>query len=249
MLLLLLLLRCREPPLRMPAPADSSKASRKRAAPSSSAAAAASTTTTTTTTTTEKEPKRAATAPTSSTTPAATPRAAAAPESTRPVVFFDVSIGGERAGRIEMELRSDVCPKTCENFRALCTGERAMSKALDFKKSVFHRVIPTFMAQGGDTTKGNGTGGMSIYGEKFKDENFKLRHDAPGVLSMANSGPNTNGSQFFILFQKAEWLDFKHVVFGKVVKGMAVLRAIEAVGTTSGKPRKKVVVEECGQLR
>lgn len=161
---------------------------------------------------------------------------------------MDLAIGGERAGRIELELRADVVPKTAENFRSLCTGERGV-RALDFKGSTFHRIIPGFMCQGGDTTKGNGTGGASIYGQTFRDENFKLKHDGPGVLSMANSGPNTNGSQFFLCTAKTSWLDNKHVVFGKVIKGMEVVRAVEAVGTTSGKPKKKVVVVECGQLR
>jgi len=164
-----------------------------------------------------------------------------------PVVFFDVTIGGKPAGRIEMELRSDVCPRTADNFRALCTGERGAK--LDYHGSVMHRVIPGFMIQGGDTQRGNGTGGLSIYGEKFKDENFKLKHVGAGVLSMANSGPHTNGSQFFLCTAKTEWLDGKHVVFGKVVKGMDVVRAVEAVGSTSGKTKEKVVIAECGQLR
>jgi cyclophilin family peptidyl-prolyl cis-trans isomerase len=165
-----------------------------------------------------------------------------------PVVFFDITIGDVPAGRIEILLRADVCPKTCENFRSLCTGERG-DRALDFKNTIFHRIIPQFMCQGGDTTRANGTGGRSIYGEKFKDENFKLKHDGPGILSMANSGPNTNGSQFFLCTAKTEWLDNKHVVFGRVIKGMEVLRAMESVGSTSGKPKQKVVIVEGGQLR
>lgn len=164
----------------------------------------------------------------------------------KPTVFFDVDIGNKRAGRVVMELRGDLVPKTAENFRALCTGERG--DKFDFKTCPFHRVIPEFMCQGGDTTRGNGTGGRSIYGETFKDENFILKHDAPGILSMANSGKNTNGSQFFICLAKTPWLDGKHVVFGKVIKGMDVVRAMESVGSTSGKTRQKVSIAESGQL-
>merc|ERR1712187_524750 len=166
-------------------------------------------------------------------------------------VFFDMTIGGAPAGRITMELRADVAPKTVENFRALCTGEKGTGKSgkpLHGKGSKFHRIIPNFMLQGGDFTRGDGTGGESIYGAKFADENFKLKHTGPGILSMANAGPGTNGSQFFICTVKTSWLDGRHVVFGKVIDGMDVVKAVEAVGSQSGKTSKKVTIADSGEI-
>ena len=169
----------------------------------------------------------------------------------RPRVFFDVTIGGAPAGRIVFELFSDIVPKTAENFRALCTGEKGngrSGKPLHYKGCPFHRIIPQFMIQGGDFTRQNGTGGESIYGEKFADENFKEKHTGPGMLSMANAGPNTNGSQFFITTVACPWLDGKHVVFGKVVEGMDVVKKLEACGSQSGATSKKCAIADCGQL-
>ncbi|KAI9299009.1 hypothetical protein K502DRAFT_298581 [Neoconidiobolus thromboides FSU 785] len=169
---------------------------------------------------------------------------------TNPVVFFDISIGGTSAGRIKMELFKDVVPKTAENFRQLCTGEhRIDNQPMGFKNAIFHRVIKDFMVQGGDFLKGDGTGSFSIYGDKFEDENFQLKHDGPGLLSMANSGPNTNGCQFFITCTKCEFLDGKHVVFGKIIDGLLTLRKIENISTgANNKPTLPVIISECGEM-
>merc|ERR1711871_748358 len=170
-----------------------------------------------------------------------------------PRVFFDMEMGEEKLGRIEMELFADVVPKTAENFRQLCTGEAGMGKngkPLHYKGSSFHRVISNFMCQGGDFTNGNGTGGESIYGEKFDDENFKMKHDTKGLLSMANAGPGTNGSQFFITTTETPHLDGKHVVFGRVVKGYDVVEKIESCEKgASDKPVVDVVIADCGEIK
>jgi len=170
-----------------------------------------------------------------------------------PQVFFDMTIGDKKAGRIEMELFADTCPKTAENFLQLCIGTKNKAgKTLHYKGSSFHRVIPDFMCQGGDFTRGDGTGGESIYGSKFADETFEGKagkHFGPGTLSMANAGPNTNGSQFFICTAATPHLNGKHVVFGQVVKGYDVIKAIEAVGSGTGKTSSKVTISDCGKVQ
>uniref|UniRef100_A0AAY5L4N6 Peptidyl-prolyl cis-trans isomerase n=1 Tax=Esox lucius TaxID=8010 RepID=A0AAY5L4N6_ESOLU len=159
-----------------------------------------------------------------------------------PVVYFNIASDSEYIGRVIFELNADVVPKTAENFRALCTGERGFG----YKGSIFHRILPGFMW--GDLTNHNGIGGMSIYGPKFQDENFQLKHTGPGVISMANAGPNTNGSQFYICTEKTEWLDGKHVVFGRVKAGLEVVRKIESFGSRTGHPYKKIIITECGEI-
>jgi len=158
--------------------------------------------------------------------------------------FFEVSRNGSPLGRIVFKLYDDVVPKTARNFRELCTGQNGFG----YKGSGFHRVIPQFMLQGGDFTNHNGTGGKSIYGTKFADENFQLKHTKPGLLSMANAGPNTNGSQFFITTVVCNWLDGKHSVFGEVVQGMDIVKKIESYGSSSGTPNGKIVIEDCGTV-
>jgi len=168
----------------------------------------------------------------------------------RPRVYFDISIGGEDVGRVVFELFADVVPKTAENFRSLCVGFTTdAGKTLHYKGSIFHRIIKDFMVQGGDFTNFNGTGGESIYGSKFEDENFQFKHDKPFLLSMANAGPGTNGSQFFITTVPTPHLDNKHVVFGKVLKGSDVVRELENIDKEGEKPIKECKIENCGELQ
>ncbi|KAF8639008.1 hypothetical protein AX17_001787 [Amanita inopinata Kibby_2008] len=159
-------------------------------------------------------------------------------------IFFDITINDSPAGRITFRLYDDAVPRTAKNFRELATGQHGYGYA----GSSFHRVIPNFMLQGGDFTKGNGTGGKSIYGEKFADENFNIKHSKPGMLSMANAGKNTNGSQFFVTTVVTSWLDGAHVVFGEVVDGMDLVKKIETLGSASGKLSKKVTIAKSGTL-
>lgn len=173
-----------------------------------------------------------------------------------PIVYFDIAISGAPVGRITMELYADVVPRTVENFRSLCTGERGVGRCgrhLDYRGSIFHRIIPGFMCQGGDFTMGDGTGGESIYGRQFPDEHFEGaagKHTGLGCLSMANSGPNSNGSQFFICFAHTPWLNGKHVVFGRVVPGVSfdVLRHISNAGSQDGTPSRYVRIVDSGEL-
>ena len=166
-------------------------------------------------------------------------------------VYFDITIDGTAAGRIVFGMFGNTVPKTAKNFSTLATGSAGQGnsgKPLHFKGSKFHRIIPGFMAQGGDFTAGNGTGGESIYGSKFNDENFEVKHTKPYLLSMANSGPNTNGSQFFITFKETPWLNGRHVVFGEVIEGQDVIDALEKIGSGSGSTSKTAVIADCGIL-
>ncbi|KRY11085.1 Peptidyl-prolyl cis-trans isomerase 11, partial [Trichinella patagoniensis] len=167
-----------------------------------------------------------------------------------PVVFFDIHANGIDIGRIRMELYADVVPKTAENFRQLCTGEyRKDGVPVGYKNSIFHRVIKDFMIQGGDIVNGDGTGMMSIYGTSFADECFELKHSSPGILSMANAGKNTNGCQFFITCSACQFLDGKHVVFGRVIDGLLTVRKIENTPTgPNNRPKIPIVIAMCGQM-
>ncbi|XP_036601779.1 peptidyl-prolyl cis-trans isomerase A-like [Trichosurus vulpecula] len=159
-------------------------------------------------------------------------------------MYFNIAIDNEPLDQITFEFFADKVPKTAENFHAVSTGEKGFGN----KGFCFHRIIPGFVCQSGDFTSHNGTGGKSIYGEKFADENFILKHTGPGILSMANAGPNTNGSQFFICTAKTDWLDGKHVVFGQVKEGMYIVEAMECFGSRDGKTSKKITIADCGQL-
>ena len=164
--------------------------------------------------------------------------------------YFDIEVGGIYQGRILFQLFDDVVPKTCKNFRFLCSNGLLVKGCPSYEGSSFHRVIKNFMLQAGDFTNGDGTGGMSIYGNKFEDENFELKHNQPGLLSMANSGPNTNGSQFFITTEKTDWLDGKHVVFGLVIGGYDIVSKIENLETDgNNKPKLDVVIKKCGLIK
>jgi len=166
-----------------------------------------------------------------------------------PKVYFEISVGGKESKRVEFELFKNIVPKTAENFRQLCVGGVPETQGKYYKGSIFHRVIKDFMIQGGDFQNSNGTGGSSIYGTKFEDENFEYKHTQPGLLSMANSGVNTNGSQFFVTLKDTPWLDGKHVVFGRVIKWFEVMKEIEGVSTDGqDKPKEEVKIVDCGEI-
>ncbi|KAK2942962.1 putative Peptidyl-prolyl cis-trans isomerase H [Blattamonas nauphoetae] len=168
-----------------------------------------------------------------------------------PIAFFDISVGGTKMGRVEMELFADKCPKTAKNFLTFCTGEFERShRPVGYKGCRFHRVLKDFMVQGGDFVNRDGTGLFSLYGDRFPDENFLVKHDCPGRLSMANNGPNSNGCQFFITCKPTPWLDGKNVCFGQVIKGMEVIRIIEQVSVRppNSVPKVPIEITECGQM-
>jgi len=166
-------------------------------------------------------------------------------------VYLNILIGKKQVGQIVIELYTNIAPVTCNNFRALCTGEKGYTnqgKKLSYKGTRFHRIIPNFMIQGGDIEKDNGEGSVSIYGETFDDENFTIKHDKAGIVSMANRGPNTNGSQFFIITEPQPHLDNKHVAFGQVIEGMDIVNEISSVGSYNGNPIIDVIINDCGSI-
>ena len=166
-------------------------------------------------------------------------------------VYLNILIGKKQVGQIVIELYTNTVPITCNNFRSLCSGEKGYTnqgKKLSYKGTRFHRIIPNFMIQGGDIEKDNGEGSVSIYGETFDDENFTIKHDQPGIVSMANRGPNTNGSQFFIITEPQPHLDNKHVAFGKVIEGMEIVNEISSVGSYNGNPLIDVIINDCGSI-
>ncbi|EAY01257.1 cyclophilin, putative [Trichomonas vaginalis G3] len=168
-----------------------------------------------------------------------------------PRVWFDISIDGAAAGRIVIELFVDRVPKTAENFRMLCTGEKGVGRSgakLHYKGCKFHRIIPHFLIQSGDFISNDGTSNESVYGQRFEDENFSVKHDQPYIVSMANSGRNTNGGQFFITLVKAPWLDFRHVAFGKVIEGTDIVELIQAAGSSNGAPKQTILISDCGEI-
>lgn len=168
-----------------------------------------------------------------------------------PRVWLDITIDGAAAGKITIELFSDKVPKTAENFRLLCTGEKGVGRSgakLHYKGCRFHRIIPHFIVQSGDFIANDGTQNESVYGQRFEDENFSVKHSEPGIVSMANSGRNSNGSQFFITLSKASWLDSRHVAFGRVIEGLDIVELIQAAGTSDGTPKQQILISDCGEI-